>query len=338
MTFASPLRLPLLAALLAVQLSAQAAPAAPVAVSFDTTPRAGQHQRQQIDLHAVMRMQVEAGPEATEEQRAKIAQAGERMKQGGPIKMAMRMQHTMKVDAADAAGWLPMTIAVANQGGSMEVGGNTVPLPANKVGDLSFAARFNPKDFSFELQKFEGGSPEVNEVMAQQGKAMIGEALQLHKALSQRPLKVGESVEVPLTMPLPMPLPGGAGKMDSKVRYTLVRVDKGVAHFDLGMDMQMDVNTPLPKPAAAASAAEPAESADSTATPPPMLHMAITGTGKGSSALRLADRLPLSSTLAMTVKMDMSGPDNGRMRMEMDMEMRSAGQSLAKPATAKKKP
>ena len=41
--------------------------------------------------------------------------------------------------------------------------------------------------------------------MVTQGTAMISESLQLYKALSQRPLKVGESVEVPMTMALPMP-------------------------------------------------------------------------------------------------------------------------------------
>lgn len=334
MSPASPLRLPLLGALLALQLSAQAAPGTPAAVSFDTTPRAGQHQRQQIDMRALMAMRVEAAPDATEEQRARIAQAAERMNQAGPIKMAMRMQQTMKVDAADAAGWLPLTMSMANQGGSMEVGGNTMPLPANKVGNMEFTARFNPKDFSFEMQKFEGGTPELAEVMTTQGKTMIGDALQLYKALSQRPMRVGESVEVPLNMALPVPLPGGAGKMQSKVRYTLARVDKGVAYFDLGMDIKMDVNTPLPKPAAAPAASAPA-AADA---PPQTLNMAITGSGKGSSSLRLSDRLPLASQLTMTLKMTMNGPDNGRMFMDMDMDMTSKGESLAKPAAAKKKP
>lgn len=334
MTLAFPLRISLLGALLGLHLGTQAAPTAPTTVSFDTTPRAGQHQRQLIDMQAVMKMRLEAGPDATEEERAKIAQAAERMSQMGTMKMAMQMQQTMKVDQPDAQGWLPLTVSVAAKGSRVEVGGKVVPVPANKAADVSFAARFNPKDFGFEVQTFEGGAPEMSEAMRGQGTAMISEALQLFKALSQKPLKVGESVDVPLTMALPMPMPGGAGAMQGQVRYTLVRVDRGVAYFDLGMDLKMDVNTPLPRPPAGASAAEGAEA------PAKTMHMVIAGTGKGTSSLRLADRLPLGTRLAMDMKMTMNGPDNGRMLMDMDMVMQAKGESLAKaaPAAAKKKP
>ncbi|HEY1128781.1 MAG TPA: hypothetical protein VGF12_05210 [Roseateles sp.] len=336
MTFASSLRLSrltLLATLLGLNLSAQAAPAT---VSFDTTPRAGQHQRQTIDMQAVMRMRLEAGPDATEEQRAKIAQTATQMSQTGPVKMALQMQQVMKVGMADTGGWLPVTVSVSNKSGTMEVGGRTTPLPKSKTGDLSFSARFNPKDFSFDVQQFDGGSPELKAAMGQQATAVIGEALQLYKALSQRPLKIGESVDVPFNMALPMPMPGSAGNMQSTVRYTLVRVANGVAHFDLAMDLKMDINTPLPRPAAAASAAS-AAGADAADAPPPMMQMVISGSGKGSSSLRLADRLQQASRLSMNMKMTMNGPDNGRMLMEMDMDMQSKGESLAKPA-AKKKP
>lgn len=332
MTIASPLRLTLLGALLGLNLAAQAAPSAPAAVSFDTTPRAGQHQRQQIDLQAVMKMRVEAGPDATEEQRSKIATAAANIDRMGAMKMAMRMEQTLKVDAPDAEGWLPMQLSVGAKSGSVEIGGKPTQLPNLGKTEMSFAARFNPKDFAFEMQKFEGGSPEVSEAMLNQGKAAIGESLQLFKALSQRPLKIGESFEVPLNMALPMPLPGGAGNMQGLVRYTLARVDKGVAHFDLDMSLNMNVDTPLPRPAAAASAASAAATSDA---PPQMLHMQITGGGKGTSAMRMADRLPLSNQLAMNMKMTMNGPDNGRMFMDMDMDMKSKGESLAKPAAAK---
>ena len=129
----SPLRLTLVGALLGLHLGAQAAPAAPATVSFDTTPRAGQHQRQQIDMKAVMRTRIEAGPAATNEQRAQIAQAAERMAQMGPMQMALQMQQTLKVGQADAEGWLPMTVATAGQGVKLEVGGKAVPVPAPKM-------------------------------------------------------------------------------------------------------------------------------------------------------------------------------------------------------------
>ena len=328
MTLASPLRLPLLGALIGLQLAAQAAPSAPIAVSFDTTPRAGQHQRQVIDLQAVMKMQLEAGPDATEEQRAKIAEAATKMSQMGAMKMAMQMQQELQVYQADADGWLPLVMSMEVKGGKLEVGGKTVPLPNSQAMNVDFGARFNPKDFAFEGKKVEGLPPAQNEALVTQGKAMISEGLQLFKALSQQALKVGESVSVPMTMALPMPMPGGAGGIQGVACYTLARVDKGVAYFDLGMDMKMDVHAPLPgRPAEAASAAASAAStAEPAATPPQTLHIVIAGTGKGSSSLRLADRLPLASRLAMDMKMTMNGPDNGRMLMDMEMVVQTKGE------------
>lgn len=340
---ASPLRLTLLGTLLGFNIAAQAAPA-PAAVSFDTTPRAGQHQRQLIDLKAVMKMRMEATPEATDEQRAKIEQAAQRMSQMGAMKFSTQMEQTMKVDQADAEGWLPLTVSIASKGGSMEVGGKAIPMPDTQAMNASYTARFNPKDFSFDFQQVQSSSPQIAEAMKAQGSAMINESLQLFKALSQRPLKVGDSVDVPVTMALPVPLPGGAGAMQGNVRYTLARVDRGVAHFDLNMDLKMDISAPLPSaPASAASAASAAsDSAGTAAAPAKTLQMQIGGSGKGTASLRLADRLPLSSKLAMDMKMTMNGPDNGRMLMDMDMVVASKGESLAKPAPtkapAKKKP
>ena len=332
-----PLRLIAAAALLGANLGADAA----ATVTFDTTLRAGQHQRQLIDMQAVMKMRVAAGPDATDEQRAKIAQAAERMAQMGAMKMNMQMQQTMKVGQADANGWLPLTVTTAGKGAQIEVGGKAMPMP-NKQPDLTFAARFNPRDFAFELDNV-SGSPEFNELMRAQGQTVMEQTLQLLKALSQRPLKVGDSLELPLNIALPVPLPGGAGAMKGQVRYTLARVDRGVAHFDMGLDMNADVDAPAPavttSPVASASQAEGA-SAPASAAPRQTMKITLKGSGKGTSSLRLADRLPLASQLAMDMKMTMNVPDNGLMLMDMDMVMKSKGESLAKPAStpAKKKP
>lgn len=334
MILASSFRPPLAAALfgLGLGLGASAAPAAPATVTFDTTPRPGQHQRQLIDIAAVIKMRIEAGPEATDEQRAKVAQATEHFARMGPMKMHMQMEQAMKVGQPDADGWLPLTVTTGSKGGRIEVGGNTQPMPG-KTQDMGFIARFNPKDFAFEIQEVQG-APEINDFMRNQGNAMVGEALQLYKALAQQPLKVGESVEVPMTLALPIPLPGGAGSMQSKLRYTLNRVERGVAHFGLGMDLKMDVNAPLP--AQAASAPEgAAASAPAPDAAPRVMNLTVNGTGKGSSSLRLADRLPLTNDLKMTMSMVMKMPDNGLMLMDMDMDMRAKGTSLAKPTAAK---
>ncbi|MGM9484200.1 hypothetical protein ACS5PN_23605 [Roseateles sp. NT4] len=332
MTLALPLRPLFAGALLALNLGAIAAP---TSIVFDTTPRAGQHQRQLMDMQAVMKMRVEPGEAATEEERAKIAQAAERMSQMGPMKMSMQMQQTLKVGQADADGWLPMTVATVGQGVKLEVGGKAVPVPAPKT-DVGFVARFNPRDFAFEIREVQG-SPELSEMMRQQGNTTVAQALQLFKTLKERPLKVGDSVDVPLKMNLPVPMPGAAGGMDGVVHYTLARLERGVAYFDLAMDLKLDINTPIPTPPGAASAPQ-GEAASATATPPKMLHMVINGGGKGHSALRLADRLALNSKLDMDMQMTVDMPDNGRMLMDMSMVMQSKGESLAKPVAAKKAP
>lgn len=335
-------RLSLSAALLSLALSTQAASPAPAAISFDMTPRAGQHQRQQMEMQATMKMRVEAGPEATEAQRAQIAQATERMAQMGAMQMAMQMQQTLQVGQADAEGRLPLTVSAGFSGGQVTMGGKTMPMPKLPSAALSFDARFDPKDFSFEIQKAEG-APELTEILRTQGKSMVNETLQLARALSQHPLKVGDSVDVPLAMNLPVPLPGGAGAMQGLVHYRLTRVDKGIAYFDLGMDLDMSLDVPVPpQPAAAASAASAPDAAASAApaaadgAAPRAMHLVAHGNGKGHGALRLADRLPLNQQLDMDLQMTLDMPDNGIMHMDMGMTMKSRGESLAKPAAAAK--
>lgn len=336
-SLASPLRSLLASALLGLNLGAHAAPA-DTPITFDTTPHAGQHQRQVIDMKATMQMRAEPGPDATDEQRAKIAQAAERMALMGPMKLSMQTEQTMKTGQPDAEGWLPLTLTTSAKAGQMTVGDKTMPMPAQASHNLSFSARFNPKDFSFEIQKIEG-SPELNEVLRTQGNAMVSQALQLSKSLSQRPMKVGDSVDVPLTMALPIPMPGGAGSMGGQVHYTLARVERGVAYFDLSLDLNMDINAPVPAPPGAASAPAAASAPDGGAASaaPKTLHVRIGGSGKGTSSLRLADRLPLASQLAMDMKMKMDMPDNGLMLMDMAMVMQSKGESLARPTPAKAK-
>lgn len=345
MTLASPLRPLFAAGLMALHLGVGAAPAAPAATAtFDTTPRPGQHQRLQIDMQATVKMRAEAGPDANEAQRAQAAQAAEKMAQMGPMKMTMHMQQTLKVGNPDADGWLPMTVDVGAKSGQMEVGGKVMPMPNQKVSDLSVTARFNPRDFSVEVQNVEG-APQLGEMMRTQGNAMVNEALQLSKALSQKPMKVGESVDVPLNLALPMPLPGGAGNMGGQVRYTLVRLERGIAYFDLGMDLKVDADVPVPTPRApqaasapeggAAASAPEGGAASAPAAAPKVMHMRISGHGQGTSQLRLADRLPLANKLSMDMLMTMEMPDNGIMHMDMNMLMTAKGESLARPASPK---
>lgn len=332
MTVTSFVRLPLLGALLGLHLVTQGAPAAPDEIRFDTTPRAGQHQRQLIDMQATVKVRAEPTPEATEEQRSKIAQMAERMAdQGGTIKMSMAMSQTTRVGQPDTDGWLPVVFTGSDRKTTIEVGGKVVPTPRESTGDMTINARFNPRDFAFELQRVEG-APAMQALMTAQGQAMLADAFKLHKALAQRSLKIGESVDVPMNIALPVPMPGGAGGMQGQVRYTLARVERGVAYFDLSMTLNAKLDTPLP-PQPAASGASAADTAA-----PRMLHVVMNGQASGTSSLRLNDRLPVASQMALTMKATFDGPDNSRMLMDMDMTMQSKGEALGlRTAPAKKK-
>lgn len=322
-TSASPLRIAVAGSFLGLQLIARAAE--PAAVAFDVTPQAGQYQRQLLDMQVTTTTRLVAAPNANEEERARIAQAQQQNPQG-PVKMSLRVEQTQRVGQPDDRGWLPLTLSSTSKGGDIELGGKKRALPQDKKLDLLVQARFNPKDHAFDLQQVLGGG-DADEQLRTKGAAMVTEALQLPKALGERPLKVGDSVDVPMKMALPFAVPDSDGQMNSKLRYTLKRVDKGIAHFDLSMDMQIQATAPLP-----------AASEASDAAAPQTMNLQLSGSGKGSSTLRLADRLPLSSLLNLDVRMAMQAPDNGRVLMSMRMQMKSKGESLAKPAAAKKKP
>lgn len=334
MTATSLLRAPLLGTLLGLHLLSPAASPSPAEVRFDTTPRAGQQQRQLIDMRSTMTMRVEPGPDATEEQRAKVAQVAERIAaQGGPIKMHLQMSHTTRVDQPDADGWLPMTYVSADRKTTLEMGGKVVPTPQDANADLTITARFNPRDFAFEVKNVAGGAPGMQALMTTQGQAMLADAFKLHKALAERSLKVGDSVDVPMNLSLPVPLPGGAGAMQGQVRYTLARVERGVAYFDLSMTLNANLETPMPPAPAASGASAPEASAA-----PRTLRVVMNGQATGTSSLRLTDRLPLASQMVMTMKATFDGPDNARMLMDMDMTMQSKGEALGlRTAPAKKK-
>jgi hypothetical protein len=337
------IRLPTLRPLLATTLLATSATtwAAPTA-TFDTTPRPGQHQRQRVEMQMKITTHVEAAPGASDEERARIAERAAQLAQTGPVTMALKMEQTLLVGRPDPAGWLPVQLSATPRGGSFEVGGQVRPIPASDTPKTSLSARFNPRDFSYEIVKFQGNAA-LSDALRQAANNTMGEALQLFKALAQRPMKVGDSVDLPMKVPLPVPVPGSNGGLDSNLRYTLVRVARGVAYFDLAMDLNISAELPAqPQPAQAASAAPPAAAASSasqaaSAEAAGMLRLQASGTAKGTSALRLSDRLPLSSQLAMDMRMNMQGPDNARMSFDMALSMKSEGESLGK-ARAKKKP
>ncbi len=127
---------------------------------------------------------------------------------------------------------------------------------------------------------------------------------------------------MPLVAALPMPGPGpNGGQLKGQLRYTLTRLDKGIAYFDVGMTL--DMNAAVTPPAgASAPAAGP-------------VNMTAQGGGQGKFSMRLADRLALTSDMSMQTKMTINVPNGDVVRMDMDMTMKGRGESL-KPVAAKR--
>ena len=204
-----------------------AQPGAGIAV-LDMTPLPNQRQQQTLDMRLTMDIRVEPHPGATEEEKAKVAQTQALM----PMTMTLRSLTTLRTGPLGAGGWMPLSLERRTLEGSMTTRtGAAIPFPVPPAS--KFSARFNPTDFTFELDDPPGGPtatpPALKPFMTQ----TLNEVLAMAKAMRGKPLKVGESVDLPLNMAIPVAstLPGAA-QMNGGLRLTLTRVDHGVAYFE----------------------------------------------------------------------------------------------------------
>jgi len=286
--------------------------------SLDVTPRPNQHQRQTIDMQATMNMQILPRAEASDEDKAKAQQAQAAM----PMTMKMRMQQTLHTGSLRTDGWIPLSLDHRTQEMSMTTAtGVAIPVPASQAGNLKIAARFNPKDFAFEFENVQGQEP-LDERLKPMMNNLMNQVLGMAKAMRDQKLKVGDSFEMPMNVAMPMPGQGlDGGQLKGQMRYTLTRIDKGVAYFDLGV--KLDINAAITPPAgASAPAAGP-------------VNMTAEGSGQGQFALRLSDRLALTNDMTMQTLMTISAPNGDVVKMTMDMTMKGRGESL-KPAAVKR--
>lgn len=303
-------------------LAAKPAAQAPL---MDMTPRPHQHQRQTMDMQALMKMRIEPRAEATDEEKARAQQAQAAM----PMTMKMRVQQTMRSGGLGAEGWMPLTLDHRTLDLSMTTAtGVAVPLPASKAGNITITARFHPKDFRFELDTFQGQQP-LDESVKPMMNNLMNQVMGMAKAMRGKNLVVGESFELPLDAALPMPGPGPNGaQLKGQVRYTLTRLDKGIAYFDAAMTLDMNASVTPP-----AGASAPEAGASAPAAGP--VNMTAQGGGQGKFSMRLADRLALTSDMAMKTQMTINVPNGDVVHMDMDMTMKGRGESL-KPVAAKR--
>ncbi|MDM4767480.1 hypothetical protein [Pelomonas sp. SE-A7] len=293
-------------------LAATAAPAAEKAIEFHVLPLPNSQQQLDQQMRIEMRMKITPKADATDAEREKIATTMAAMP--SPMVMSTRSSQRITTSTADKQGRIKVSSEIQMGATEIQAGekGEIRRMPA-QVGKMGFSAVLN--NGRYEQIQF---GPEMSKALPpEQAEALFSKLFNAMGQLEGAKLKVGEFIDVPF--PLDLPIPGApANAMNGKVfgRYTLTKVDKGVAEFDV----QMQVNMQFEAPAAAASAA----------SAPVMPGFTSQGSGGGKFKLRLADRLQLSSAMDLDMQMQVRMPDGNLMDMSMKMDMQVQGRSLAK--------
>jgi hypothetical protein len=302
---------------LVAALAVQAAVAVPAAMAQDSVklnmvPLPSSRQQVDIAMDMKMNMSMQLPPNATEQQRAQMAQ----MKASMPITMKMGMRQDLSTTAKGPDGAYTLNAEVTTLQSEMRDGtGQARPMPPQ--GPMRFSAQLKDDQFEkIDLQLSNAGQAQA--LSKEMQEKIFNQSFDWMRKFNGKSLKVGETLEMPIDMNLPM-ASSKAGKLLG--RYTLTSVNKGIASFDV--DVRMDVSFAAPTPAASGASA-----------PAGPVEGAMTGSGRGKMDLRLADRLMVRSTMAMTMGVDMAGPQGNKMRMDMEMAMTGTGKAL--PPGAKK--
>ena len=278
------------------------------------------HQQLDTKMRIEMRMNVQPKADSSEAEREKLAATMGKL----PSPILMNSKFTQRIDtsAADKQGLIKVQSEVMMGMTEMQLGAGgpvqTVPSP---LGNMRFSAVLNKGRFE-QVQFSEAMAKTVPGINAETVFAKMFNAM---APLEGAMLKPGESIELPFQME--MPLPGvDASALNNKTvaRYTLRKVEKGVAEFDVSAELDMKVDGMLPAPAPAASAASEPQAA------PVPFKLKANGSGKGQVRLRLADRLMLMSTMDFSAQMEMPMPDGNLMQMQMRMLMDLKGQTVKK--------
>lgn len=332
----NPLRRLVPAACLSLALAPALVFADDAPITMNLMPLPGTQQQHEFRIKAITDLKVKAREGASDEEMQQINAKMGAIKM--PMTMTMQMSQHLQAGKQDAQGRIPVTARI--EYGTMEMrtgNGDLMPgMPAKRMPSMQFSADI--VDGHYENIRLSGEG--AAQLPPQMMEGVFRKTFDALAKMNGTPLRVGETVEMPLEMNVPLPsLPGGsnAGKMSA--RYTLTKVEAGVAFFDIGatMDFKLD----MPMPAAAASAAS---SAGDAAPAPASLQLVMTGSGTGHLQLRLADRLQQRTDLDLRMDMRMPMPDGHSMQMSLQMEMAGEGKAVpagkAKPAskTASKTP
>lgn len=207
-----------------------------------------------------------------------------------PMKLSgnMMIEGTQKFGELDDQGRLPCEFTYTDA--SMDMKMNGMSMPSNDFKDqyvgksMSFA--YGPDGAVTNLKVPD--SPQAANVTSTVQQALNAFTM----SIPTKPLAIGESAQMPFTMPLAMPLPAGATPPSFKgtITYTLVRVDGSGNNRIAVLDQKLDATAdgPLPAPPGAPGA------------PGANLTMHMSGTGQVSMDLTRG----VARTGEMTTTMD----------------------------------
>ena len=299
-----------------------------VELRFFPLPQQRHQTRSVMTMKMDMRMEPIEG--TSEDERARMEQAMQAAKM--PMTMRSEFDQRMTTTAADKQGNFQLQLRGKSLPMEMSNAAGERIGPPKVTMDIKIDAKLNQKTGSFEAMKVAG----LDAAASGMSEGLLKQLLMSMRGLEGRRLRVGESAEMPLDMALPIPKgPGMNLKMVG--RYTLLKLEQGVADFDVGVSisMEMDGNSP-DSPSTASSAPVAASAADSAASAPtaadpknqPMPSMKASGQGKGRMSLRLTDRLMLTQQMEMAMSMRVEAAGKPAMNMSMDMQMEASGKNL----------
>lgn len=309
------------------KVAAAAAATDEVELRFFPLPQQRHQTRSVMTMKMDMRMEPLEG--MSEDERAKREQAMQAAKM--PMTLRSEFDQRMTTTAADKHGNFQLQLRGTALPMAMSNGAGERVGPHMAKMDIKIDAKLNQKTGSFEAMKVAG----LDAAASGMSEGLLKELLMSMRGLEGRRLKVGESAEMPLDMALPIPKgPGMNLKMVG--RYTLLKLEQGVADFDVGVNISMDMDGRTLDPASSAALASSSPAADSAASAPAapdpknqtMPSMKASGEGKGRMSLRLADRLMLTQQMEMTMSMRIEAAGKPAMNMSLDMQMEASGKNL----------
>ncbi len=292
--------LALLLPLLASPALAATAPE-PQEVELHFQPQPGTKMRQTMGMNMQMAMNMLPGPDATEEQRAKLLEGAKKLGKG----MSMDMKMAMRTEASEVDAKGDYLLHMRGEGAEVTLNMADQPPKAmpNPMGDLEVDALTNTQHNKMELLRVKSDLPALKDSKALDGMAQgfIKQAFGAMGALEGRRMKIGDSAEIPFDLQMPMAqLPANA-HVTTTIAFTLKAIHAGIATFDTVITMKMDM---------ASNEGEAQK-----------MKMLMTGAGTGTMEYRIADHLPLRHDMEIAMRMDMQMPADVSMQMDMKMKM-----------------